>query len=142
MSRTDTERGGGAVSVPMTIALLAMILVIGLAIDGVRAAQGLARADAVAEEAARAGGQSLDPDAFSHGVVVVDPAAASTAAQAYLTETGATGNATVTGPDRIHVEVTITRPTIILGLIGLDELTSRGTADAVLVPVLPDGGAP
>lgn len=139
---TESERGGGAVSVPMAIAMFAMILVIGLALDGVRAAQGLARADAVAEEAARAAGQALDPVTLSSGVATVDPVAAQTAAQAYIAAAGATGTATITAPDRIHVEVVLTRPTLLLGLIGRDQLRSNGSADAVLVPVLPVGGAP
>ncbi|MFC4945818.1 pilus assembly protein TadG-related protein [Pseudonocardia sp. GCM10023141] len=139
---TESERGGGAVSVPMAIAMLAMILMIGLALDGVRAAQGLARADAVAEEAARAAGQALDPAALFRGVAVVDPVAAQTAAQTYIAAAGASGVATITASGRIHVEVVLTRPTLILGLIGRDQLQSHGSADAVLVPVLPVGGAP
>lgn len=138
----DPERGGGAVSVPMAIAFLAMVLVVGLVIDGVRAAQGLARADAIAEEAARTAGQSLDAAALSRGVAAIDGAAAAASAQAYITAAGASGTATIVAPDRIRVTVTINRPTIILGLIGRDELTSRGSAEAVLVPVLPDRGAP
>jgi hypothetical protein len=137
---SDRELGGGSVSAPVAVALLAMILVVGLAIDGVRAAQGLATADAVAEEAARAAGQGLDRGALVRGVAVVDPAAATSAAQAYITTAGATGTATVIGSDRIHVDVTITRPTVLLGLIGRDQLTSRGSADAVLVPTDPGDG--
>jgi hypothetical protein len=140
MTRTavasDHEHGGGAVSAPVAVALLAMILVIGLAIDGVRAAQGLATADSIAEEAARTAGQALDGAALVRGVAVVDPAAATSAAQAYVDAAGATGAAAVTG-DRIHVDVTITRPTVLLGLIGRDQLTSHGSADAVLVPTDP-----
>lgn len=138
--RGESERGGGAFSVPMAIAMLAMILVLGLVIDGVRAAQGLARADAIAQEAARAGGQALDPAALARGVTAVDPDAATIAAQAYLTAAGATGEATVIAPDRIHVTATITRPTVVLGLLGRTELVSQGSADAVLVAVPPGAG--
>jgi Flp pilus assembly protein TadG len=134
------ERGGGAVNAPMAIALLALFIVIALAIDGVRAAQGLARADAIAEEAARAAGQALDSTALSRGDAAVDPVAAVAAAQDYLTAAGATGTATVRAPDLVRVEVTITRPTILLGLIGQDQLISRGSAEAVLVPTVPGAG--
>jgi hypothetical protein len=136
----DTERGGGAVSVPMAVAMLALLLVVGLAVDGVRAAQGVARADAIAEEAARAAGQALDSSALSRGVAVVDPVAAVSAAQQYLASAGAVGTVTVDAPDLIRVEVTLTRPTVLLGLIGRDQLTSRGSAEAVLVPTLPGVG--
>jgi hypothetical protein len=135
------ERGGGAVSAPVAIALLALIIVVGLAIDGVRAAQGVARADAIAEEAARAAGQALDRGALINGVAAVDPTAAVSAANAYLSAAGASGTATVRGAGAIHVDVTITRPTVLLGLIGRDQLTSRGSADAVLVPLTPGVGS-
>lgn len=140
MNTGDPERGGGAVSVPMAVAMLAMLVVIGLGIDGVRAAQGLARADAVAEEAARAAGQALDPDALTRGVATIDPTAAVAATQAYLAAADATGTVTVTAPDLVTVEVTLTRPTVLLGLIGYDQLTSHGSARAVLVPTVPGAG--
>ncbi|WP_214405757.1 hypothetical protein [Pseudonocardia lacus] len=136
----DVERGGGAVSVPMAVAVLAMILAIGLAVDGVRAAQGLAHADAVAEEAARAAGQALDTAALIGGVAAVEPAQAAAAARSYLDAAQATGTVTVTAPDTIRVEVTLTRPTILLGLIGQDQITSRGSAEAILVPTVPGAG--
>ena len=57
----------------MAVALLALLAVIGLGVDGSRAAQGMATADAIAEEAARAGGQALDSAALHRGTVAVDP---------------------------------------------------------------------
>ena len=136
------ERGGGALSVPAAISVLALAVAIGLGIDGVRAAQGLATADAVAEEAARAAGQALDVAAARRGSTAVDPVAAVTAAQRYLEAAGVPGTVAVVDAQRIRVEVSITRPTVLLGLIGRPEISSTGQADAVLVPVTPDGGAP
>ncbi|MBW0108389.1 hypothetical protein I4I84_06515 [Pseudonocardia sp. KRD-182] len=140
--KVDRERGGGAVSAPMAIAALALLAAIGLGIDGVRAAQGLATADAVAEEAARAAGQALDVDELRRGSAVVDPAAAVAAAQAHLAAAGVDGTVTVVAPQRIRVEARITQPTVLLGLVGRTEITSRGAAEAVLVAVPPDGGPP
>ena len=137
-SRPD-ETGGGAVSVPMAILVLAAALIIGLTIDGVRAAQGLARAEAIAEEAARAAGQALDPVALAAGTPAVDPAAAADAARDYLAAAGATGTVDIVAPDRIRVDTTLVQPTVVLGLIGRTEVTSTGTAEAVLVAVTPDG---
>ncbi|MER7433692.1 hypothetical protein ACFU8R_25390 [Pseudonocardia alni] len=133
------ERGGGAVSGPIAIAMLALLAAIGLGIDGARAAQGLATADAVAEEAARAAGQALDLDALRRGSAEVDPAAAVTAAQDQLAAAGIEGTVTVLDPQRIRVRTSITRPTVLLGLLGRPEITSTGEADAVLVPVGVDG---
>jgi hypothetical protein len=138
------EHGGGTVSAPMAIMILAAVVAVGLAVDGVRAAQGVARADAVAEEAARAGGQAYDPVSLVRGRAVVEPAAAVTAARAYLDAAGATGTVQIVGPDRIRVDTELTQPTILLGLIGRPELTSTGSAEAILLPVAPgtDGTQP
>lgn len=138
------ERGGGTVSAPMAIMILAAAVAVGLTIDGVRAAQGVARADAVAEEAARAAGQAYDPVSLVRGRAVVEPAAAVTAARAYLDAAGAGGTVRIVGPDRIHVDAVLTQPTILLGLVGRPELTSTGSAEAVLLPVAPgtDGTQP
>lgn len=139
---SDHERGGGALTAPMAAALLAMLVAIGLAVDGVRAAQGVATADALAEEAARAAAQSLDSAALARGLVVLDTEAAVAAARAYLAGAGVTGTAVVLGPDRVRVEVTVTQPTVLLGIVGHDELVSTGSAEAVVVPVAAGQEAP
>lgn len=138
----ESERGGGAVSVPMAVMLLALLAVIGLGVDGVRAAQGLARADAIAEEAARAAGQALDPRALHSGDIALDPARAVEAAQAYLAAAGTDGTVTVAGPRRVRVHVRITRPTVLLGLVGRPSITSEGTAEADVISVPPNGEPP
>ena len=103
------ERGGGAVSAPMAIAVITLLAAIGLGIDGSRAAQALATADAVAEEAARAGGQALDTAALRRGEIAVDPAGAVAAALAHLAvaqtaDAGVDGSVTLVGPQRIRVQ--------------------------------------
>lgn len=138
---TGDERGGGAVSAPMAIAVLALLAVIGLGIDGVRAAQGLARADALAEEAARAAGQILDVAELQRGVVVIDDGAAASAAVAYLHQSDAEGTASIIG-DRVRVEVRISQPTVLLGLVGRTVIVSTGSAEALLVTTVPTEGAP
>lgn len=137
--RGSGEQGGGALSVPTAISVLAIAVAIGLGVDGVRAAQGLATADAVAEEAARAAGQALDVTAARRGTASVDPAKAVAAAERYLDAVGVPGTVAVVEPRRIRVEVSITRPTVLLGLVGRPEITSAGQADALLVPVSPTG---
>ena len=135
------ERGGGAVSVPVAVLLLALLAVAGLAVDGARKAQQVATADAVAEEAARAGAQAVDLTAAQRGQARLDPTAARTAAQRYLAATGVPGTVTVTG-DRIQVDVTATTPTVLLGLVGVETITSTGSAQAQLVATTPDPGGP
>lgn len=137
-----TERGGGAVSAPMAATVLALFVAIGLGIDGVRAAQGLSGADAIAEEAARAAGQALDVTQLRGGRVAVDPVAAVASARTYLAQAGADGSAEIVDPQRIRVEARLTRPTILLGLIGRKEIVSTGTAEALLVEDQTGGGTP
>lgn len=141
-NQDGAERGGGALSVPAAISVLALAVAIGLGIDGARAAQGLATADAVAEEAARAAGQALDVAAARRGSAAVDPAAAVAAAQRYLETAGVAGTVAVVDPQRIRVEVSISRPTVLLGLIGRPEISSSGQADALLLPITPVGETP
>ena len=127
-------RGGGAVTVPAAILALAAALLSGLAVDGVRAAQATASAEAIAAEAARAGGQAVDTVAVTRGNPRIDPAAAVAAARSYLAAAGADGDAVVNGRT-ITVSVTLTRPTVLLGLVGRASITSHGHAQAQLVPV-------
>jgi Flp pilus assembly protein TadG len=138
---TGRERGGGAVTVPMAVAMLALLAVVGLAVDGARAVQQIATADAIAEEAGRAGGQALDMVALQRGQVAVDTAVARAAVQAYLADAGASGEVTVLAPDRIRVEVTLSAPTVLLGLVGIPEITASGSAEADLIPVPADAVA-
>ncbi len=135
------ERGGGAVSAPMAVAVLGLFVAVGLGIDGVRAAQGLAHADAVAEEAARAAGQAIDVTSVRRGAVEVDPPAAVAAARQYLAQSGAEGEVTIVGPQRIRVQTRVTRATVLLGLAGRDSVTSTGSAEAVVRPLGIVGGA-
>ena len=135
------ERGGGAVTVPVAATLLVIFAVIGLAVDGVRKAQAIASADAIAQEAARAGGQAVRPGALVGGMVELDPAAAAAAAQQYLADAGVTGRVSVLGPDRIRVEVTTSQPTVLLSMVGVENITAEGSAEALLVPT-PAGAGP
>ena len=141
MKNRDAERGGGAISAPMAITVLGLLVAVGLGIDGVRAAQGLANADAVAEEAARAAGQAIDLAGVRRGEVELDPPAAVDAAQRYLAQSGVDGDVTVVGPQRIRVQTRVTRPTVLLGLAGRDSITSAGSAEAVLRPLGITGGS-
>ena len=130
-------RGGGAVAVPTAILALVVAVLSGLTVDGVRAAQATASADAIAAEAARAGGQAIDTAALARGNPQIDPAAAVAAARSYLAAAHAEGTAVVDGRT-ITVSVTLTRPTVLLGLVGRTTIISHGVAQAQLVPV----GAP
>jgi Flp pilus assembly protein TadG len=127
----DAERG--AIGVFLAVLAPGLLLIVGLAVDGGAKVAATQRANAIADEAARAGGQALDVSAALTGQVRVDPAAAVAAAQDYLSRTGVQGTVTVVDADTLQVSTTISEPTTFLGLIGISTLTVEGTGTADLV---------
>ena len=134
-----TGRSGerGSVTIFIAIAVVGLMAMLGLAVDGgakVRAAQ---RADRLAAEAARAAGQAVDATAALGGRAIrVDRAAARSAAQRYLAEAGAKGSADISADGRgITVRTEATVPTVFLGLVGVSEFTVSGRAEARLVHI-------
>lgn len=113
-------------------AALCLLVVIGLVADGGGALNAASRADAIAAEAARAGGQQLDASQAIPGTaIVVDPEAARAAASAYLTQAGVTGTVDVSA-DRTTLTVTVHDhyTTAFASLIGYSQIqvTGHGTA--------------
>ncbi|SNX88481.1 hypothetical protein SAMN06272735_8932 [Streptomyces sp. TLI_55] len=136
------DRGG--VTVFVAACVIALIGIIGVAVDGGSKMRATERADYIAGEAARAGGQAIDPaDAITGKAVTVDPQAATAAAQAYLGSAGATGTITVSGDGKtLTVTVTSTYDTKFLSAVGIDSLavTGHGTATLLHGVTAPDEG--
>jgi Flp pilus assembly protein TadG len=128
---TDGDRG--SISVFLTILIPGLLLIVGLAVDGGAKVAALQRADAVAEEAARAGGQALDVAAALNGDVRIEPEAAVDAARDYLARSGVQGTVDVIDGHTLRVSTTLTQPTAFLGLMGIDTFTVHGTGTAGLV---------
>ncbi|WUK68099.1 Tad domain-containing protein (plasmid) [Streptomyces coelicoflavus] len=131
-SRLD-DRGG--VTVFVAVCVIALIGIIGVAVDGGSKMRATERADYIAGEAARAGGQAIDPaDAISGRAVVVDPQAAAVAAQAYLRSAGATGTVSVSGDDKtLTVTVSGSYDTKFLSVVGIGSLSVSGHGKATLL---------
>jgi hypothetical protein len=128
-------RDAGTVSFIIAIGLLAVVLIAGLVVDDGGRLREIQRAQNLAAEAARAGGQAIVAgQAISGGAKVVDPTAAVAAARAYLSAAGVTGTVSV-ARDRRHLTVTVTiiYHTLILGIVGKDRFPVTGSATAVLV---------
>ncbi|MFB7738457.1 TadE/TadG family type IV pilus assembly protein [Streptomyces sp. NPDC056112] len=125
----------GGVTVFVAVCVIALIGIIGVAVDGGSKMRATERADYVAGEAARAGGQAIDPaDAISGRAIVVDPQAAAAAAQAYLRSAGATGTVSVSGDGKtLTVTVTGTYDTKFLSVVGIGSLSVTGHGKAVLL---------
>ena len=117
------------VTVFTALAALALLLMVGLVVDGAGRMRALGRADRIAAEAARAGVEAAD----TRGpVVVLDRPAARAAAAAYLQAAGVTGSVTISGPRTVAVVVTVAGTDVILGLVGSGKYAVTGSAQATL----------
>ncbi len=138
--QADAERG--AIGIFLAVLVPGLLLIIGLAVDGGAKVAATQRANAIADEAARAGGQALDVAAALAGQVRVDPASAVAAAQDYLDRNGVQGAVTVVDGDTLTVTTTITEPTTFLGLIGIQTMTVEGSGTADLITDQSGGAGP
>jgi Flp pilus assembly protein TadG len=128
------ERDRGSVTIYFAVAVVGLFVLLGLVVDGGTKVRAVQRADTLAAEAARAGGQAINlPPAIAGQRPTADPRAAVAAARTYLAGNGVTGTVTVT-PDRRRLDVTVTThtPTVFLGLVGVSTLTAHGHASAQL----------
>jgi Flp pilus assembly protein TadG len=133
MRGDDSERG--ALSLMIVVLVIVLILLVGFVVDGSGQLTADENAQALAQEAARAGATSVDAStAYRNGSFVVDPELAATAAASYLADAGQ-GNyrVYVVSNSEIRVRVTVTEPTKFLSMIGIPNIRSTGWATASLV---------
>ncbi|MEU1628234.1 hypothetical protein ABZ746_23460 [Streptomyces sp. NPDC020096] len=116
------------------VALVGIFMILGLVVDGGGRLQAGARADSLAQEAARAGGQQIDPtQAIPGSAIVVDPAAAQRAAESYLQQAGVQGEVTVSGDGKnLSVIVHTSYHTIFASLLGYSSMQVTGHGAATL----------
>jgi Flp pilus assembly protein TadG len=119
----------------LAITVLGLLVLLGLVVDGGAKIRAVQHADAVAADAARAGGQSINvPAAITGAAPTVDARAAIAAANTSLRRADVTGTVYVTDAGQsLNVEVTTTTRTIFLGLIGITTITVHGHAHVTLV---------
>ncbi len=129
-SASDT----GSITLMLVALFVALIALAGIVIDGGAKLNQAENATAIAQEAARAGaGMVNQANAYSTGSFTVDQGQAISAAQRYLASAGYRGTVTPVGTESIEVTVTVTGPTRVLSIIGIDSMTSTGSATASLV---------
>jgi len=119
----------------VAVCVIALIGVIGIAVDGGSKMRATEHADHIAGEAARAGGQAIDPaQAVTGKAIVVDPQAAQSAAQAYLRSADATGTVSASSDGKtLTVTVTGSYDTKFLSVVGIGSLTVTGHGKATLL---------
>lgn len=120
----------GMVTAFVVIFTFALLLLAGLVIDGGLALAARVQAIDEAQAAARAGAQAINLPLFhSTGQIVLDPSEATADAKRYLAAAGHSGTVVVTG-NEVIVAVTISHPTQILSIAGINQLSVSGTGSA------------
>ena len=120
----------GSVLITGLLLTLALLMVLGAAVDIGHAF--IVRRDltSLADDAALAGAQQLDQQAVHQGQLALDPSQAQAAALSALSgEPGIQAHADATPAD-VHVQVTRRFPTILLRLVGLSDLSVSAQANA------------
>ncbi|AYF30522.1 MULTISPECIES: pilus assembly protein TadG-related protein [Micromonospora] len=137
------EAESGRVSLFLAVAMTGVLAIIGLAYDGAGQLRTLQRADNLAAEAARAGGQMIDrARAIEGGPKRIDQVAARAAVAAYLGAAGGVQDHEVDFPvvgteTQIRVRVQITYSRDLLSLFGAQKtatVTGEATARALTGP--------
>ena len=131
--RTD-ERG--SITVWMASTTVAMILLVGLAVDLGVAVHAQQRAQDLAAHAARAGGEQIDTDSMRGHTVRADAGAAKAAAQAYLRAAGVSGTVTTHGGTTLDVLTSDTYQPLFLNYLGIIHIAVTGQATARIARAL------
>lgn len=132
----NTRRDAGRVGIFFAILFPGFLAMLGLVVDGGAKVRALQRADNIAAEAARTGGQAIrEGQAIAGGTKEIEPSQAVTAVHAYLAELdGVSGTVAVTSGQQLTVTVTVGYDPILLDLLGGPSAgTVTGHATATLI---------
>jgi Flp pilus assembly protein TadG len=137
-----TSGDAGSVSILFAVGLLAVLMVIALGVDFGGRLRTVVRAQALAEQAARAGAEQINMSAITGAAVQINQAAATTAAESFLTGTEAKFiSATFPDSQSITVSVEIDYDPAMLNLFvpgrfdaSKFNITERATARIVAGP--------
>jgi uncharacterized membrane protein len=128
--RTRLRGEHGSVLITGLLLTLALLMILGAAVDIGHAFIVRRDLSSLADNAALAGAQQLDQQAIHQGQLALEPQQAQAAALSTLSgETGIQVRADATSA-QIHVQVTRRFPTILLRLVGLADLTVSAQANA------------
>jgi hypothetical protein len=131
MIMSDRDERGQAVSVFVLLIIGALIMTAGLVIDGGQKVAAASRSEAAAAGASRAAGNAA-ATAELGGSDSVGPAV--TAARLYLAgQPGVSGSVSVAN-GIVTVTTSASEPTIFLAILGIHQVTGRGSASADIVP--------
>ena len=132
MNNRPVRGEAGMVTAFVVAITLALVLFIGLVLDGGYTLAARREAIDEADGAARAAAQAISLTSRASSVATIDPARAQGAVDTFLAPVGHVGHATVDG-DTVTVTVSFRQPMYVLGAGGLFSVTvtGRGAARAV-----------
>lgn len=125
-----TAKDGGQITAFVVVMAVALVLLVGLVLDGGLTLAARERAIGLAQEAARAGAQGVNLAVYRQsGNLVLSPALAQADAQRYLASTDTQGTVHIAG-NLVTVTVTITQKMQVLDAAGLSAVTVRASASS------------
>jgi Flp pilus assembly protein TadG len=119
----------GSISAFVVLLLVALVVLLGLVVDGGSALSARQSAADEAEQAARAGAGALSVQALRAGSLQLDPAAAVAAAESFTAAAGHPGTASVSG-GVVTVQIHYRVATVVLGIVGIQSLPVSAVAAA------------
>lgn len=126
----DDEQGS---ITPFFVVLVpALVLIIGLVVDGAGKIQANENAQAIASGASRAAANAVAAQVVSNGGISLDNNRARIAATDYIEASGMTGTVSVVG-DRISVSVETSYTTKFVSIIGINTLPAEASATAEII---------
>lgn len=137
MSRlTQSERDRGTITLFVAILVVAIFAALGLVVDGARKLAVASHTSSTASEAARAGAQQLSGGAITGSAASINPSAAVSAAQQYLSAAGVRGSVTING-DTLQVTTQEQWTPLFVGAVGVSGKTITGHATVKITGVRP-----
>ena len=137
MSRSPLVRDErGQTSVFVLLLIPALIIMVGLVVDGGQKTRADQAAQTAAIAAARAATDAASTEQLGGRA---GTASALQAARSYLGQAGISGSVQVAAGGRVTVDTSETAQTRFLSIIGIGSVTGRGHAESTLVPT---GGTP
>ncbi|ALJ22370.1 pilus assembly protein TadG-related protein [Microbacterium sp. No. 7] len=126
----DEERG--SITPFFVVFVPALVLIVGLVVDGAGKIQANENAQAIASGASRAAANAVAAQVVSNGGISLDNNRARTAATDYIEASGMTGTVNVVG-NRITVSVETSYSTKFVSIIGIATLPAEATATAEII---------
>ena len=122
----------GSITPMFVVFVPALVLVIGLVIDGAGKIQANEHAQSIASGASRAAANAVASEVIVNGGLSLDNHRAQIAARDYIEAAGMTGTVTVTG-NEIQVTVETTYATKFISIVGVTSLPAEASATAEII---------